>query len=236
MLGKTSRHLSQKENMTTGVKGKGVVTPVVEKRVARSRVEGVFAYLKSPDVPQKDSERRESLSLEEVFQHHLALGVKNSSVKRDVDPLTYASQSQDEERGPLDGVIIAVSKKLSGNQMEYNSIVTELGGDYTWQSSEACTHFIFQGGVVKTDTPGSSRALRRSARKTPRPGQEDSQSAGAKTPSRALKQKAWQESMSQMQGWREAAKSALTPKDSAKGSLEFVAENAAAEEVTYRLG
>ncbi|KAL8604271.1 hypothetical protein ACOMHN_023641 [Nucella lapillus] len=104
---------------------------------------GVFEYLKSPDVPQK---KRESLPLEEVFQHHLAEGVKNSSVRQTAEPVPSSSQSsQAEDRGPLEGVTIAVSKKLGANQTEYNTIVVELGGDYTWQYSPTCTHFIFQG-------------------------------------------------------------------------------------------
>ena len=51
---------------------------------------------------------------------------------------------QSEDQGPLEGVVIAVSKKLSVNQMEYNTMVVELGGDYSWHYSSTCTHFIFQ--------------------------------------------------------------------------------------------
>jgi hypothetical protein len=46
--------------------------------------------------------------------------------------------------GPLKGVVIYVSKKLSGQQAELNDIVSELGGDYKWQYDASCTHFIFQ--------------------------------------------------------------------------------------------
>ena len=49
-----------------------------------------------------------------------------------------------EDSGPLEGVIICVSRKLGGNQNEYNTMVVELGGDYVWQFSKDCTHFIFQ--------------------------------------------------------------------------------------------
>ncbi|XP_076455741.1 DNA topoisomerase 2-binding protein 1-A-like [Babylonia areolata] len=104
---------------------------------------GVFEYLKSPDVPPK---QQESPSLEELIKFHLSEGVKNSSKPRTSDPEPSSSQSsQVEDRGPLEGVVIAVSKKLGLNQTEYNSIVVELGGDYTWQYSPSCTHFIFQG-------------------------------------------------------------------------------------------
>lgn len=51
---------------------------------------------------------------------------------------------QAEQRGALEGVVISVSKKLAANQTEYNSLVVELGGDYTWQYSPTCTHFVFQ--------------------------------------------------------------------------------------------
>ena len=51
---------------------------------------------------------------------------------------------QPEDLGPLEGVVISVSKKLGVNQTEYNTIVVELGGDYHWQYSASCTHFIFQ--------------------------------------------------------------------------------------------
>ena len=47
---------------------------------------------------------------------------------------------------PLAGVIISVGKKLAVHQTEYNSIVAEVGGDYQWKYSKACTHFIFQVG------------------------------------------------------------------------------------------
>ena len=45
---------------------------------------------------------------------------------------------------PLKGVIIYVSKKLSGQQAELNDLVADLGGDYKWQYDATCTHFIFQ--------------------------------------------------------------------------------------------
>ena len=46
--------------------------------------------------------------------------------------------------GPLKGVIIAVCKKLSKNQSEYNNIAVSLGADYRWMYDSSCTHFIFQ--------------------------------------------------------------------------------------------
>jgi len=46
--------------------------------------------------------------------------------------------------GPLRGVVIAVCKKLTKNQSEYNSIAASLGADYRWMYDNSCTHFIFQ--------------------------------------------------------------------------------------------
>ena len=56
---------------------------------------------------------------------------------------------QPQDRGPLDGVVISVSKKLGISQTEYHEMVVELGGDYSWQYSKSCTtHFIFQVNVL----------------------------------------------------------------------------------------
>ena len=51
--------------------------------------------------------------------------------------------------GPLQGVVIAVSKKLSSKQSEYNDIASSLGAEYRWTFDESCTHFIFQVGSSK---------------------------------------------------------------------------------------
>ena len=47
--------------------------------------------------------------------------------------------------GPLHGIIIAVSKKLSSQQGHFNHIAASLGADYRWTYDRSCTHFIFQG-------------------------------------------------------------------------------------------
>ena len=54
------------------------------------------------------------------------------------------SLSFQEPPGPLHGVIIAVSKKLSAQQSEYNNTAAKLGADYRWTYDSSCTHFIFQ--------------------------------------------------------------------------------------------
>ena len=45
---------------------------------------------------------------------------------------------------PLQGVVIAVSKKLSSRQGEYNNIAASLGAEYRWTYDNSCTHFIFR--------------------------------------------------------------------------------------------
>lgn len=56
----------------------------------------------------------------------------------------YLLCKQDAAAGPLKGVVIAVGKKLSKNQSEYNNIAASLGADYRWTYDSSCTHFIFQ--------------------------------------------------------------------------------------------
>ena len=46
---------------------------------------------------------------------------------------------------PLQGVTIAVSKKLSHMQEQLNSVALELGAEYRWTFDVSCTHFIYQG-------------------------------------------------------------------------------------------
>ena len=52
--------------------------------------------------------------------------------------------SLQEPSGPLKGVVIAVAKKLSSRQSEFNNMVSELGGDYRWTYDPSVTHYIFQ--------------------------------------------------------------------------------------------
>ena len=51
---------------------------------------------------------------------------------------------------PLHGVIIAVSKKLSSRQGEYNKIAASLGAEYHWTYDNSCTHFIFRVSLVSS--------------------------------------------------------------------------------------
>ena len=51
---------------------------------------------------------------------------------------------QPEDPPPLQGVKIAVAKKLGRSHETYNRIVVEMGGDYSWHCGPDVTHFVFQ--------------------------------------------------------------------------------------------
>ena len=57
---------------------------------------------------------------------------------------------QEKPTGPLHGVIIAVSKKLSSHQSEFNQMVKALGGDFRWTYDDSCTHYVFQVSMCIT--------------------------------------------------------------------------------------
>ncbi|KAJ8277001.1 hypothetical protein GJAV_G00070300 [Gymnothorax javanicus] len=52
-----------------------------------------------------------------------------------------------EERGPLAGVVICVSKKLSKRQSELNAVAASLGAEFRWSCDGTVTHYIYQGRV-----------------------------------------------------------------------------------------
>ncbi|KAJ8307553.1 hypothetical protein KUTeg_015637 [Tegillarca granosa] len=108
--------------------------------------------LETPESQRKQrklSRRKSSLSLEDYFTKHLEIGLKN--IENYVPPSQEDGRVMegDEDR-PLDGVVIAVSKKLSSQQAEFNDIVAALGGDYIWTYDKSCTHFIFKGRANDT--------------------------------------------------------------------------------------
>ncbi|KAK3106422.1 hypothetical protein FSP39_019639 [Pinctada imbricata] len=119
-------------------------------------------FLETPEPERKKREeerknKRSSLSLEEVFAFHLDKAVKFTSQykKKSVDMEGMEEEGEvfipdQMKAGPLQGVIIAVAKKLSSEQSELNNIVDSLGGDYRWQYDSSCTHFIFQGRANDT--------------------------------------------------------------------------------------
>lgn len=72
------------------------------------------------------------------------LAVIRTLYSKCINFIFYVCFLQQQEAGPLKGVVIAVSKKLSSHQAEYNNMVSLLGGDYRWTYDESCTHFIFQ--------------------------------------------------------------------------------------------
>ncbi|XP_071103201.1 DNA topoisomerase 2-binding protein 1-like [Haliotis cracherodii] len=119
--------------------------------VPKYNIADTFTSLQSPlgDGSQKHR-RRSSVPLGEFFLKHVKKAVENSSVKRTEDQDTGDAQHSEEVQGPLHGVVIAVSKKLLLNQAEYNNIVEDLGGFYSWKQDGSCTHFIFQGRANDT--------------------------------------------------------------------------------------
>jgi hypothetical protein len=54
----------------------------------------------------------------------------------------------------LQGVIIAVSKKLSHMQEQLNSLALDLGAEYRWTFDQSCTHFIYQGKATDANKVG----------------------------------------------------------------------------------
>ncbi|XP_064597636.1 DNA topoisomerase 2-binding protein 1-like [Liolophura sinensis] len=105
--------------------------------------------------------RKSSLPLEEAIQFHMSVGMKNSTMCRADNAAKQRGEQDgdsmfddkdfskfpvlDQNKGPLRGVVIAVSKKLSNHQAEYNNMAASLGADYRWTYDKSCTHFIFQG-------------------------------------------------------------------------------------------
>eukprot|EP00092_Neocalanus_flemingeri_P010154 GFUD01010944.1.p1 GENE.GFUD01010944.1~~GFUD01010944.1.p1 ORF type:complete len:1552 (+),score=561.52 GFUD01010944.1:76-4731(+) len=45
----------------------------------------------------------------------------------------------------LEGVVLMVAKKLSGQSQDLHRVVVDLGGEVAWQFSSRVTHFVFQG-------------------------------------------------------------------------------------------
>ncbi|XP_063404919.1 DNA topoisomerase 2-binding protein 1-like [Mytilus trossulus] len=126
----------------------------------------VWKCLETPPAEKaRNAKRRQSQPLEELFTIKLQRAVEIS------EGATTATRGSDEvdgsgmdglsqqEAGPLKGVVIAVSKKLSSHQAEYNNMVSLLGGDYRWAYDESCTHFIFQS-TRANDTTKEFRVAR----------------------------------------------------------------------------
>ncbi|XP_076147073.1 DNA topoisomerase 2-binding protein 1 [Alosa pseudoharengus] len=92
--------------------------------------------------------------LTEVIKRNLKAAVANSSRPNThladlgaSPPLNKEQQPMAEEPGPLAGVVICVSKKLSKKQGELNAIASSLGGDFRWACDDSVTHYIYEGKV-----------------------------------------------------------------------------------------
>ncbi|XP_023933099.1 DNA topoisomerase 2-binding protein 1 isoform X2 [Lingula anatina] len=106
----------------------------------------------SPRSRRQSRHRKASLPIEEVFSHHMSQAIKNTAVCTNPSDVIGQKEAkgidkkfQEQASGPLCGVTIAVSRKLSNNQSDYNNMAALLGADYRWTYDETCTHFIFQG-------------------------------------------------------------------------------------------
>lgn len=90
--------------------------------------------------------RRSSIGLGEYLNTHIKQGVQKagtaqaSAIGTNKDKCGPATAAH-----PFHGVVIAVSKKLSSKQGEYNNMAASIGADYRWNYDKSCTHFIFQG-------------------------------------------------------------------------------------------
>ncbi|XP_063063142.1 DNA topoisomerase 2-binding protein 1 isoform X2 [Engraulis encrasicolus] len=92
--------------------------------------------------------------LTEVIRRNLRAAVANSARPQahlndpGASPQLSREQSRTvEEPGPLAGVVICVSRKLSKKQGELNAIASSLGGDFRWACDDSVTHYIYEGKV-----------------------------------------------------------------------------------------
>lgn len=103
---------------------------------------------------RKLGKRKSSLPFDELFEvaiHAAAKFTTEYKASETADEVDGVCDSANEDTArPLRGVVIYVSKKLSGQQAELNDLVAELGGDYKWQYDASCTHFVFQGKTNDT--------------------------------------------------------------------------------------
>ncbi|XP_035827275.1 DNA topoisomerase 2-binding protein 1-A isoform X2 [Aplysia californica] len=104
-------------------------------------LDGVFT------TPDTKTDLDKSTPLGEVFSRQITKAAQNSAFNNasSQDGEMPASQGVLDQQAPLHGVVIAVAKKLGHSHDEYNMMVVELGGDYSWHSGDHVTHFVFQG-------------------------------------------------------------------------------------------
>ncbi|XP_077996567.1 DNA topoisomerase 2-binding protein 1-A-like [Glandiceps talaboti] len=113
-----------------------------------------LAYLATPPGQKgKGRRRKSSLPLDVMFSNQMQKAVERTGNGPQEDASRSASNITDdeevffkkEEKGVLDGVVICVSKKLSKQQSDYNTMATGLGAEYIWTYDNSCTHFIYKG-------------------------------------------------------------------------------------------
>uniref|UniRef100_A0A8C4RPB5 DNA topoisomerase II binding protein 1 n=1 Tax=Erpetoichthys calabaricus TaxID=27687 RepID=A0A8C4RPB5_ERPCA len=112
-------------------------------------VKEALAALETPRGLGQQS-RKIGTPLSEVIGRNLKVALANST-RNNMAAVTASPQlatseiKEKEEKKPLTGVVICVSKKLSKKQSELNAIAASLGADYRWAYDDTVTHFIYQG-------------------------------------------------------------------------------------------
>ncbi|XP_051970919.1 DNA topoisomerase 2-binding protein 1 [Xyrauchen texanus] len=116
----------------------------------------VFDHLTTPgNKPQKGEGAETPLS--EVIERNLTAAVANSN-RNHVTSLVAMTASpqlgkvpepevESKTTGPLSGVMLCVSKKLSKKQSELNAVAASLGAEFRWSCDDSVTHYIYQGKV-----------------------------------------------------------------------------------------
>ncbi|KAI8789482.1 DNA topoisomerase 2-binding protein 1-B [Biomphalaria glabrata] len=104
-------------------------------------IDGVFSS------PETTEDLNKSTPWGETFKRHISRAAQMATAQNgsaaDADQAELPPSQHDVQ--PLHGVIIAVAKKLGRSHEQYNNIVVELGGNYSWQMGQNVTHFVFQG-------------------------------------------------------------------------------------------
>lgn len=106
----------------------------------------VLAILNTSTDNINSKDKDVSLPIQEHFTEKISAALKNIGVVD--DPINNTENDYEYDKNsakPLKGVILCVSKKLSNKQAELNKIVHSLGGDFRWNYSSDCTHFVYQG-------------------------------------------------------------------------------------------
>ncbi|XP_030623391.1 DNA topoisomerase 2-binding protein 1 [Chanos chanos] len=114
------------------------------------------AQMKTPESKAQPGQG-ESTPWSELIDRNLTAGVANTARRRTatLSALSASPQldkepqhtTEEEAVGPLHGVVVCVSAKLSKKQGELNAVAASLGADYRWACDDSVTHYIYNGKV-----------------------------------------------------------------------------------------